>query len=146
VSDLFASTHVRPMEFVLPLCPSTNNLFFNTPDKMRAAAARNGKRLPGRLPSAEYDAWKLDCAWRVLVAVRAMPLKRIESPWYDLQITIGVKARIDVDNVKAIADLFHLTCKVTPNDSKMWRVDSTRSKAQEPGMMRVRLLERWAEE
>ena len=72
-----------------PVCPSTNNLFFN---------AKNGK---GRRKTDEYKAWIEEAGYR-LNSQQAMPIHGAVH----VSISLPEKTRGDIDNrIKAALDL-----------------------------------------
>lgn len=74
---------------ILPVPPSTNNLFIN---------ARNGR---GRILSPDYKAWRK-------LAAKALTLQSWEMPGrpYGVTIRVNINHRRDLDNsTKAILDL-----------------------------------------
>lgn len=76
------------VKFVLPLPPSTNNLFINLPGR-------------GRCISGEYQRWR-DAADAAMRGMR-MP-KDGRGPWF-ITITVEDKGRRDIDNfAKAVLD------------------------------------------
>jgi Holliday junction resolvase RusA-like endonuclease len=110
------------IDVMLPVPPSTNNLFINVRGK-------------GRIKSAEYRAW-LDHAG-LLLKVRSS--KVVEGP-FEVEVRLSHKARGDIDNrMKAAIDLMVRHGRV-PDDSKMWRATVARDESIAPGECRIIII------
>jgi Holliday junction resolvase RusA-like endonuclease len=104
---------------VLPVPPSTNNLFVN------------GKR--GRFKSQRYKDWEAEAE----SALWERRPKGIVIGAYKVAIVLPEMIRGDIDNrSKAIID-FMVKMGLTPDDKHMWKVSVERNPNQEPGWCHV---------
>lgn len=96
---------------VLPLPPSTNNLFVN------------GKR--GRFKSQKYKDWEED-AGLYLMQQKEWKSQKVIGP-YELEILVSQKMRGDISNrIKAVEDML-VSIEATSDDSNAQRVSIERS-------------------
>lgn len=78
-----------PLQYILPLCPSTNALF----------TRRKGSQQ--RIKTDEYRAWLTEAGWRIAPNAPLRPIKQCS-----VQIDAGINYRRDLDNcAKPILDL-----------------------------------------
>jgi Holliday junction resolvase RusA-like endonuclease len=135
---------LKTATWLLPQPPSTNALYRNVTPRERATAAAHGKTLRGRVPTAEYAAWKDLAGWELKLQHNRNSIGPL--PWFD-RFTIKVESRedcpVDVDNlIKAIPDLLKLM-SVIPDDKRkyMRHVGSGVDDSVESGKVRVTLRE-----
>lgn len=104
--------------FTIPMPPSVNALFANVSPAQRAAAAAQGKKLPGRMKTAAYRAWIKEAGWTIR-AQRPLP-----TPG---RVEVGLSFerhsdRADVDGrIKATLDLM-VTMGLIDDDRHVMRL------------------------
>lgn len=114
----------RLVNLALPLTPSVNALYRNRTKQEIANGKAMGIALRGRARTERYRTWAR-AAGNALMAAKP---GRIEGR-YDLTITIGETARMDLGNAeKALSDLLQ-KCGVVENDRKANRILIERSSA-----------------
>ena len=114
----------RLVNLALPLTPSVNALYRNRTKQEIANGKAMGIALRGRARTERYRTWAR-AAGNALMAAKP---DRIEGR-YDLTITIGETARMDLGNAeKALSDLLQ-KCGVVENDRKANRILIERSSA-----------------
>lgn len=108
-NDHSAEAHV--LRFVLPRPPSSNNLFANAYGR-------------GRVKTAVYKTWLLDCGWVIREQASRAPAgaRRVEGPFCVSIVASGEQPRPDLDNIiKPIIDAL-VKARVVDDDRHMMRV------------------------
>ncbi len=128
IKDALADNSWRPVSHLvnlaLPLPPSVNSLYRNRTKQEIANGKAMGIALRGRARTERYRTWAR-AAGNALMAAKP---GRIEGR-YDLTITIGETARLDLGNAeKALSDLLQ-KCGVIEDDRKANRIHLERSSA-----------------
>ena len=128
IKDALADNRFRPVtrlvNLALPLPPSVNSLYRNRTKQEIANGQAMGIALRGRARTERYRTWAR-AAGNALMAAKP---GRIEGR-YDLTITIGETARLDLGNAeKALSDLLQ-KCGVIEDDRKANRIHLERSSA-----------------